>query len=511
MQLELEGKSVAEIARQYKVLIVHGIMPNLTPNPNSVVKEGTPWQRKLEIVLALQPTLSTSSIKPGDTDREMWSRMGVILNSGFVLSATPNDGESRVQTIRSRKYNPRDKAESIDRQIEVAITQRDQSERRRNREFYDYNELVIANPGVAGFYVCLNRVPEAATDEWLTIKDVAPFDEIMPALSSLGLRLYLIQDGQIYHGVYDESQKAAVLQAPVTIEALLQQRYTLPESRREEIIDGILHDSPFKLPTSEKAEVLHALAMLTGPGGNPENRIGLPDLFNMESRFNGQRFYVELNTTNGNFPRNLPLLETNYTAKPNPDDFLQFGYFPRREDEILMLTSICGPEKVEEYILVTKPEYPRKKEVHVRKRLYDQALPLDYDNPRFLSSYNGQNTLLDICRHYRLLLSSCVRDVKDYFKEMGRLVQMGTRVLDPIFLSYFNPDQIEAVMTKTERIAFHIYGFGEEAQKWGDLATKERAFQIASQIVPVEEYKRAVRERVGLDGRFQLTRDDLAV
>ncbi len=59
------------------------------------------------------------------------------------------------------------------------------------------------------------------------------------------------------------------------------------------------------------------------------------------------------------------------------------------------------------------------------------------------------------------------------------------------------------------RLAFHLYGFGEQAGEWEDLKTKERALTLARRIFSEDEYRGIVQKRIDEEGRFRITKEDL--
>lgn len=59
-----------------------------------------------------------------------------------------------------------------------------------------------------------------------------------------------------------------------------------------------------------------------------------------------------------------------------------------------------------------------------------------------------------------------------------------------------------------ERLAYHLYGFANQAERLNGVELKERALNIATNIVSQERYCE-VLEKLGLNGEFRMSSDDL--
>lgn len=122
-----QTRSISEVARKYGATFIHGILPNFTPETNSLLIPSADWKTKLQIFLAFEPTISASSIRPGDQHFNMWGRMGVILAEGEIESA--NDAEAGTgafgvnQRIVAKQFN----AATLDQNIDYAINSEERS------------------------------------------------------------------------------------------------------------------------------------------------------------------------------------------------------------------------------------------------------------------------------------------------------------------------------------------------------------------------------------------------
>ena len=99
---EAEARSVANIIRDYRVMFVHGTLPDYVPLINSIIKKGTDWKTKVKIALAAQPELSTSAIHPWDNAEAYWSWIGLVLTDGYVTHARNRDAATQAIDAKTR-------------------------------------------------------------------------------------------------------------------------------------------------------------------------------------------------------------------------------------------------------------------------------------------------------------------------------------------------------------------------------------------------------------------------
>src|SRR3989338_1043894 len=147
--MQTRGIPVDKIIRLYDTFFVHSIAPFFVPAENSLLYDTVTWEEKLDIVLALQPTLSGSTICANETKRHLWAQMGVILNGGNVTNAWFQDHGTKARNLQERDAEGVIYMEDLEQRIARAI-------RRENNPHW-YNEFVIENPEICGFYVCQEK------------------------------------------------------------------------------------------------------------------------------------------------------------------------------------------------------------------------------------------------------------------------------------------------------------------------------------------------------------------
>ena len=217
----LDGQ-VSHICEKYNVIFVHGVHDG-SLDVSTSVKKDTDVATQLKIVLSLSPTVAASTIREGDSKRNMWGHVGVLLNSGLVLHAEPDDAGTGPNGVDGRIYR-KERGGPIAEQVERAILK---------REVNNYNELAVTQPGVAGCYICTDKI---GTDE-------KKMQKITNQLASLGVPLYELSYGQIYAlSVIDGKTTRGVRKSTKDI---LHSSFSVDRAMKEKFLEDILEAAPF--------------------------------------------------------------------------------------------------------------------------------------------------------------------------------------------------------------------------------------------------------------------------
>lgn len=185
MEKEREEATVDKVAEKYGVYFIHAIRPDIGGVNNPEMKD-TDWKTKLDVVLGLHPDISVSTIKSKDTLREnSFGLMGVVLSGGSVEAADSGDIWSTA-SLKERSTAIHLKSDYLSEQIKSAI---------EDRRDFDYNEFIISEPQVAGFFIDHGFDDPAESRQ-------APLEEIIPILQELGLPLFLFRNGSFYEQRY---------------------------------------------------------------------------------------------------------------------------------------------------------------------------------------------------------------------------------------------------------------------------------------------------------------------
>src|SRR3989344_786095 len=149
-------RDVKEISQERDVVFVHGITPEGVPDDNSLLDKNVSWKDKLKILAAFEHTVSTSTIKAGDSPDRMWSPMGFVFKGGRVESAFAGDAGTIAKGIKDRDVRSGRGSLADMKPQEAAERIGDTIRNRRNTGLQRYNELAVSNPNIAGFYLNLD-------------------------------------------------------------------------------------------------------------------------------------------------------------------------------------------------------------------------------------------------------------------------------------------------------------------------------------------------------------------
>ncbi len=244
---EQEFRSAKHISEAHDVLFVHGLLHMRGPVENSALKdESIDFETKLKILLGLDPTVSVSSIRSGDTRHNIWTGAGVLLKNGVVRKAFPTDAGTQVKNLRERSVNTYDpriefaEKKDIYGQIDDAINLRSPKE---------YNEFILENPEVAGLYVYLPSEADTAQDYGgQSVSD----EMVVEASRDLDLPIYGLREGNPCKVAYNEELRKLEYVKDVDRSEILENQFNLDDEQRREMVKSILtENSPFKSEIEE--------------------------------------------------------------------------------------------------------------------------------------------------------------------------------------------------------------------------------------------------------------------
>lgn len=237
----LRETSVPQITRTEGVTFVHAVNPGVSMHDanNPLLSSPLSWKQKLDIVLTLDPTVSASTIRPGQNAGDsLWGRMGVLLNDGRVLDAHRRDMGTVVTSLRSRTRSI-GLTVSLPEEIKDAVRSTDGG----------YNELVIAEPKVFGIYVSRDeRTHHPDTT------DLAPDVEINEYASQRDIPVYLLEKGSVYTTFFNSATGKFEKGDLVSLEVFLQSKVALSNAKRSEILSGLENEAVFNSPIVEKVD-----------------------------------------------------------------------------------------------------------------------------------------------------------------------------------------------------------------------------------------------------------------
>lgn len=216
---------VEKVSKENDVLFVHGIKSGLT-GTNSLLyeKSSINWKTKLDILLGLEPTISTSAIDNKATTKKIWSPYGVLLKGGEIEAAFSEDAGTIAKSLTERKSHISGK-ENLPEKINNVI---------KTISPDTYNEFVINNPKIAGFYYSLDPNPRP-------VAEIPSIEEIQKEIAKYNLPLYLIKNG-----------KASDLSGnPISYQEIVENDFKLDQTNKNMIIKEISEDCPFRIETDD--------------------------------------------------------------------------------------------------------------------------------------------------------------------------------------------------------------------------------------------------------------------
>ena len=439
-------RDIGNVTRQYEATFVHGIHPKYIPQVNSLLNEWVDWKMKLKILLALGPTISSSTMRKGESGEGLWARMGVILSGGSIQTADIRDAGSRAQGLKKRIgwSNQRD----IQKRIRQAVTE---------KHLDRYNEFAVQDSEIAGFFV--------NTDEILRLQrsNLAPVSEIIPFIKELDMPLYAMHEGEVYETEYDETGTNFIMKDKISPSEITTRRFQLDPVRKEKLFEEILADSPFKI-TSPEVGYIHSKAQ-------------------------GRETYVEINV-----PKHLEMFH-------GADKAYELGAGERdtyslagKQVRVVAEFSEIGSRVA--YLVYKGHFYRRREDIHTHEislypiRAFDAEL-LGYISIGF-STHN---------------LGRPVTSSEAYFSGMEESIKKLKQERE----QYTDRKDVLKIHDEwMSRLAFHLYGFGEQAETLGDIGVKEKAFALAEEIVGQDAYREITERRIDEQGHFKIEMRDLA-
>jgi hypothetical protein len=445
---EKEIRDVPNIMRDNDVVFIHSIKPDFVPGDNSLLREGATWRSKLDITLSMDPVLSTSTIKEGDTRTNMWGTMGVLLKGGLVQRAFASDGATMAKGTKSRAFHD-ESTMPIDQEIDEAL---EGSEH--------YNEFVVDNGEVAGYYVCIDQ------ETGVRHNDMVAVDDVVDEIKERNMPLYVIEAGIVYEAVYVPENFDRSEAPPKRIPA------HLTKGKKVEIVE--LLDNDFNISEEEKLAKKEVLFK------DSPFRIKTPEVDWIDSHSQGSRFYMASEIVD---LASFPEAEEDFTAIAE----LVQKYREGANKEIKVINHIVDVTENIYTVLIDEKKY------FVRQNKLTKALifiPLEGDNfyrdtDRIWTGVANEN------------LGRNLKTNEDYIEGASSLIDELQSRADK-----FSHNRLQ-------KIAFHLFGFIDAAKLAGDHDMVAKATAIAEKIVPLEKYQETMSRRFDEKRNFVITEEDL--
>lgn len=199
---EREQRDLARVSKEKGVAFIHGLpldnfeMNNTSANNAVIDSQNVDAQSKIQMIMGLEPTLSTSTVNEGAKyNKGMMYPFGVILKGGEVVSAYRGDAGTEALGLYARKSKydndldqsviQKDISQKIDESIENPL---EAGTMTSDLSGLGYNEIVVENPKISGLYINL----ENASSKLLDISQIKVISE------NLGLPVIGLKDGKMF-------------------------------------------------------------------------------------------------------------------------------------------------------------------------------------------------------------------------------------------------------------------------------------------------------------------------
>ena len=236
-------RSLKKVVNEYGVAFVHSMTPYLARrgSGNSILQQNVTLRDQIEIVLTIQPPLSTSTIKEGDS--AMWGEVGVFLSGGRIAKARGRDDGTVAMSPQRRKSSQGrggvDIAEGLSEDSNLRQEIRRAIQKQDSGINKPYNELVVYSPEISGVYVNIDRnIPGSENYQ-------SP-EQVFEVLQEFKMPLYITDSsgrfyrGQIRAGVFEKGDE-------ISYKDILQSSCSISLEDRERNLERWIDDPPFNL------------------------------------------------------------------------------------------------------------------------------------------------------------------------------------------------------------------------------------------------------------------------
>ncbi|MBT5338218.1 hypothetical protein HN858_04040 [Candidatus Falkowbacteria bacterium] len=256
---EKKSKDVMEVCKEHNAVLNHSFLSMTTPGQVSVMKRGVRWQDMFHATLAMEPNLSTASVRLDKQKNEVKDQsffsFGVLLKGGEIGAAMARDSVSQVsEGERSNVFNTENPKEEISQAI--------------NKSESGHNEILVKKPQIAALFFDSDIDVKIAENSALTEHgNKNLMDEILKEGKTLGMPVY-IRDAQtgeyflveevvtekIVNEELEEVDRKRVKynKKPMKIEDIVNNDFELSESQKNELIKDVLEGDIYNLDLPER-------------------------------------------------------------------------------------------------------------------------------------------------------------------------------------------------------------------------------------------------------------------
>lgn len=259
-KFESMQKSVEQTMIRNNAFIVHTFLldERLRHNENSNIAQRATLEDDIDILLSLEPTISTSSVNPGSRQGLWGGRIGVVLGGGDIRGVAQTDNGTLTDGIKGWRNGENSSPKEIDEKVS------DKSER-------GYNELVVRNPEVFGFFqnVQINKSGnmigfEETNSEQDNKNSKEDFLKYIDLAIQKGMPpLIMTPDRRLFEFSSISNEGIVSVGAEITPEQVAKGKAGLPNEKRTEIGEQIITKNLFRRIDDQK-EAKEIVAELSG-------------------------------------------------------------------------------------------------------------------------------------------------------------------------------------------------------------------------------------------------------
>lgn len=208
---ELPKRTVHHFIRSADVYFVHGTHPTHYVEQHAHIKEDIDWKDKVRIAVALEPTLSSSSLRPGiDSYKNAFAGIGLVLADGRIDLAFSRDSDTKAISLTERELGDgwgkyRSYVEYDDAPL-LADISKVVSEGGQQRKKMNHNELVVSKPKPVALYLVIDEIEDEVDSKAYA---TPPHAEVIELAEELGLPIFGYKNGHLYACRTEEGQLIA--------------------------------------------------------------------------------------------------------------------------------------------------------------------------------------------------------------------------------------------------------------------------------------------------------------
>lgn len=431
--LESIQKRVEHVLMRNNAFIVHTFLMNeeLRHNANSNISGRATIEDDLDILLSLEPSISTSSVVPGSKQGLWGNEIGVVIGGGDVRGVSAGDEGTITGGIKYRNG-------TVSSALEIDEKVSDTSER-------SYNELVVNNPEIYGFFVNVQAdesgkifyfngksdTSEQKLNRFMSYIDLAKSKGIPPLVMTPDRRIFEFKDIMI-DGSIEVGEE-------ITPEDVAKGNAGLEASKRKEIGKDILSKNLFAKITDQQ-EAKEILSELPGTEQitkdmspeeymsyithNPEKLYQLPkdllgdkDFMEQAVRLNPVSAYEQ---ASDELKRDLSFIELAYSLRDNRTESRSiYEYMPeslRLDPSIALLAIEHNDAKAIDYRLAENMEVWEKL-MQNKIEGYDISNTFSRNVGEALA-YNAQISMYDYDKNNTVYLSDKLQNDATFWEKL---------------------------------------------------------------------------------------------